>query len=187
MFKEMKKENESVDADFMPLIQYIIRTSVENSDDHMLIDTAPYGLPLNPSQLKLMKEMEEMLVSEFTLSNMMLKDEREEFKAQISEAFERWSKDNVDGTIYQLSGELGSNDWLINNKLSVWDFVLWELTNRFMEIHYHFSVYLGPSRFRNLLLHNDRVNNLKGIQSWRERSDYIGKPFNYPCAIWGTC
>ena len=103
----------------------------------------------------------------------------------MSELLRTWCESEDNSLLKNLSQLLGPNDWLVSNKLSIMDFLLWEVVNRLNRIHYSMQIFHGPIRFRNLLLHNDRINDLPEIRNWMNSDRYDRtRPFNLPSAVW---
>jgi len=112
-------------------------------------------------------------------------DQEDEYKEKMSELLRNWCESEDNSLLKSLSQLLGPNDWLVSNKLSIMDFLLWEVVNRLSSIRYSLQIFHGPIRFRNLLLHNDRINDLPEIRDWMNSDRYDRTtPFNLPSAIW---
>lgn len=173
------------DKELTEIAQYLFIGGVENASqkyDILKGKASDNNVQRLTEKEQLVTEfLKSMLDTEFEYSN-----SRTGEKDMFAEQLQQWCHNESEEAVLRIVSEhLGNNNWLINNEISFWDFMLWELVNRLTEIQ-RLGVHHGPSRYRNLLLHNDRVNELEKIAEWRKSEGYIRGPFNYPCAYWGT-
>jgi len=105
----------------------------------------------------------------------------EEYKSNMDALLENWKK----GSLQELSDELDGESWLFEaSKPSYSDFLLWEMVNKLIAMHYDLKFENSVMRFRKLLLHNDRANELPQVAGWKQSERWVDRPFNYPGSWW---